>query len=213
MKIKEAFRYQNVLASWIAEIQSYLNNNSVILYNITEKHLRSSAIEGGKDEEIENPNRAEDLAEADLCINTLVDLYAEKLLLTQAIGKAKESDENGFNYDVAIEQNILREKLIQQMLKLSNISASKRKSYEVGYVFNQEGNQVQYKYPVETVYSLNFDKPHAQSILRKIQKERNDVSDAIEVFKLTTVIDFEPKYDMNMTATDLINQAESEKKA
>ena len=213
MKIKEAFRYQNVLASRIAEIQSYLSNNSVILYNIKEKHLRSSAIEGGRDEEFENPNRDEELAEANICINMLVDLYTEKLSLTQAIGKAKESDEKGFNYDVAIEQNILRDKLIQQLLKLSNISGNKRKSYEVGYTFNQEGNQVQYKYPVETVYSLDFDKPHVQSILRKIQKERNDVSDDIEIFKLSTVIDFEPKYDMNLSVTDLINQAESEKKA
>ena len=211
MRLKEAFRYQNSLTAFINLVKDALHANNPwgnqhILFDIKEHHLKSKANKDMQDETLENPKRTESDPAANTLINLYYDLCVEKLALTTAIGKAKQTYEK-FDYDSALEQNVLRGKMISTLQKICELKGSKSTNSGIDYMINQEGNQVQYCYPIEVEASIDFDRNRAKAMLAKITAERDVVSDDIEEAKLLINVEFNPKYDVNATFDDLIANA------
>ena len=70
MNLKEAFQAQNKINNLLEYIIDYLNDDNNIM-TITEKHLKSKAVNGQQDETID----CEDQKEEDFDINKLVVIY------------------------------------------------------------------------------------------------------------------------------------------
>lgn len=211
MRLKEAFRYQNALKGLIRGIQKKIGENEYNVNNyimMTEKvhHLRSQGNKDAADEVIENPQRDENTPAANTLINLFYDLNAEKIALTAAIGQAKKEYPK-LDYDAAIEQNIVRGNMIDTLSLVNALKGYKRLDTDTGYMINQEGNQVQYRYPTETEASIDFDRRRVKAMLAKLTSERDSVSDDIEEAKLMIEVNFVPKYDINATIDDIIADA------
>ena len=107
MNLKEAFQAQNKINNLLEYITDYLDNESNIM-TITEKHLKSKAVNSQQDETI----YCDDQKEEDFDINKLVVIY-QKLMkekISDSITKAKGKMD--FNLDSAVDLNKSRHSFI-----------------------------------------------------------------------------------------------------
>lgn len=200
MNLKESFRYQKFLDVLMRSAGSNLHNPCHSLVT-TKVHLRHAV----------NPE-AEDMTEVvdegefvpnDTVLAFMAHLIDEREKLSIAIGKAKASV--GFDVDAAIETNKFRQSLngcVRQMLRQVG---TKRKTKEIDYKFDINGQQVPYRYDVEITTTENYDKEAAKKLMRETIAKADEVSAAIDAAMINTTVEYEPPYDVNETFDDVLD--------
>ena len=88
MNLKEAFQAQNKIGELMAYIVRYLSNTDDVT-TITEKHLRSKALAGQQDEDVDASRRSEEGFDVGKLLTTWQKLMTERDAIGIAIGKAK----------------------------------------------------------------------------------------------------------------------------
>lgn len=218
MSIKEAGRYSNFLKSSIYQLEalsmigfeSRIQETKII-------HKRSKAKEGLEDIIETEPSvdliKVEDTSLEDID-KIIDDLILEKVLLTDAINRAKEKiliDVNGFlgdhklGLDAAIElSKSLRGKSDNFYLNLLRKEEGKFIGHETGYTFNIEGNQVAYIYETETKTKLLFSPDDYREENKKRLLLADGISESIDLFMTKALVDFKPKYSYLDSLDELI---------
>ena len=155
MNLKEAFQAQNKLEKLFSFASGYLDDEKNLI-SVTEKHFRSKAAEGQPDEKINIV--VDDKFPPDKVIDFLMILIDEREKLARAIHSAKSSMQ--FDLDSAVDVNKKRHAAAETLRGLRNFKSSSllEKNAGVGYVFNKEGNQVTYRYDIERVKTIDFDR-------------------------------------------------------
>lgn len=200
MKLKEAFRYQNALKSWIESAEYFLMDRDNVV-KIKETHKRSIANPDVNDEIKEINNRSMDVT-PNTIIDFLFELIVEKNKVSLAISEAKRK--NDVDLDATIEINKTNQRLAKVYKNLSNIKNTERVRQDKAYKFNAEGNQTPYYYDVEEVTSIDYDRDKVRKLQKKIEAENDSKSTEIESLQLNIEVNHTPKYDVNDSFEDLV---------
>ncbi len=204
MNLKEAFRYQRFINGLMSGINGrYLISGEAL--SVTKVHHRHDANPDAEDitETIEN----EDYIDVARCISFIDALVFEKHDLTAAINNAKRTI--GFDIDAAIESNKLKQEgrtALNSLLKRNK--PYKRVENGSDYKFNADGNQVSYYYTVDVEATERFDKTEVKKKMKQWITEADGVSADIDTAMVTTMVDFEPRFDVNDSFEDIIAEFE-----
>lgn len=199
MNLKESFRYQKFLDSLMRSAGANLQNPYHSL-KTTKVHLRHAV----------NPE-AEDMTEVvedgefvpnDTVLAFMAHLIDEREKLSIAIGKAKASV--GFDMDAAIETNKFRQSLNGSVRQMLRHVGTKRKTKEVDYKFDINGQQTPYRYDVEITTTENYDKEAAKALMRATIAKADEVSAAVDAAMINTIVEYEPPYDVNESFDDVL---------
>lgn len=210
MNLKEAFQAQNKLDDLFVYADSYLGN----LNNVTvtkEKHFRSKAAKGQQDEELDVTDYDEKKFPAEKVIDFLFVLIDERKKLSSAIDAAKAAMD--FPIDAAVDLNKKRHFAAGILRGLRQIQSTKvvRKNGGVGFVFNNEGNQTEYRYDLELIRTIDFDRNRVRSSLQKLQKEADEISTKIDAALIGTQVDYEYPFDLHASEVEVLEEYSMQK--
>ncbi len=201
MNLKESYRYANYLDVLLNTAYSYLRSKGFVT-TTKQNHLRSKANADALDEVIDVPKQYD----VDFTPNNLIDFVVsvldEKTLLVNAIADAKSKTE--INIDNAISMNKKKQEFVSVLNSLANIKPGERQKSGSDYKFNAEGNQVAYCYTVLETTSIDFDRNDVRALSKKYLKETDEISSKLDAIEINTILDFEPKFDVNSTFEEAV---------
>ncbi len=195
MNLKEAFQTQNRINDLLLYIVRYLSDTDNTM-TITEKHLRSKALAGQQDETADVSQKSKDDFDVNGLLSIWQKLMKEKEALGEAIGKAKV--EMDFNLDAAVDANKSRRAFISTLQLL----ASQKSSHELqkgegrGYVFNNDGNQTEYRYDIDRIMTIDYDRNKVRAVAKELYKEAEEISLKIDEALLKTKVDYTLPFDI-----------------
>lgn len=201
MVLKEAYRYQNYLDTLIREAQSYLTKNDFITKTI-QTHNRKKVNPDAEDEVVEVKTAYNvEFTPMDL-VNFIVKAIAEKEKLSNAIIKAKK------NTEIDIDSSVAMNKVKQNYIYILNSMASTKPSELVttgtGYKFNADGDQTSYYYDVKNVTTICYNRNNVRELIKKFQKETDDISTKLDTIQLMTHVDYTPIWSINDNLEDVV---------
>lgn len=201
MILKEAYRYQNYLSNLVSSAEGYLCKKDFIT-ETTQTHNRKKVNPEAEDEVmVVKTSYNVDFTPMQL-IEFINKALVEKQKLTNAIDTAKNNAE--INIDSSIEMNRIKQGYISVLSSMTKTKSSETVSRGSGYKFNADGNQVAYYYDIDNVTTINFDRNDVRSILKKLQRETDDVSTKIDAIQATAEVDYEPIWDLSDSLEDII---------
>lgn len=208
MNLKESYRYQNFLDRLLDTSYSYLRNKNYIT-TTTQEHMRKKANPDAENEimDVAKPFDVE-FAPNDI-IDFVMDVLAEKDSVSKAIAVAKSNTE--INIDNAIAMNIKRHDYITILESMVNTKPSETTVRGTGYRFNNEMNQVTYYYDVVQKTTIDFNRNDVKGLIKKLNRECDEISAKLDSIEINTVLDFAPKYDVNDKFEDIILVKTAEK--
>ena len=201
MNLKEAFQAQNKIEQLFDFVSGYLDDEKNLV-SVTEKHFRSKAADGQPDEKINVV--VENKFPPDKVIYLLMRLLNEREKLANAIHAAKSSMK--FDLDSAVDVNKKRRLVINILRGLRNFKSSSllEKNAGVGYVFNKEGNQTTYRYDIERVKTIDYNRDRVRKFIDTLQATADKVSNDIDTALISTPVDYELPFDVHANALELI---------
>lgn len=201
MILKEAYRYQNYLSNLISSAEGYLCKKDFIT-ETTQTHNRKKVNPEAEDEVmVVKTSYNVDFTPMQL-IEFINKALVEKQKLTNAIDTAKKNAE--INIDSSIEMNRVKQGYISVLSSMTKTKPSETISKGSGYKFNADGNQVAYYYDIDNVTTINFDRNDVRGILKKLQRETDDVSTKIDAIQATAEVDYEPVWDLSDSLEDIV---------
>lgn len=196
MNLKEAFQMQNKLGELLDFISNYVREYDNIM-TVTEKHLRSKALAGQQDDEVDVSNIGNERFSVDKLLTVWQELIVEKDALGLAIAKTKASMD--FNLDAAVDSNKIRHYMMPILHRLADCKSTHRldKGAGTAYVFNNDGNQTAYHYDIDIIKTINYDRNRVRNMIKDLHREAEELSIKIDEALLQTEVDFTPKYDLS----------------
>lgn len=201
MILKEAYRYQNYLSNLVSSAEGYLCKKDFIT-ETTQTHNRKKVNPEAEDEVMVVKTSYNVNFTPMQLIEFINKALVEKQKLTNAIDTAKKNAE--INIDSSIEVNKIKQGYISVLSSMTKTKSSETVSRGSGYKFNADGNQVAYYYDIDNVTTINFDRNDVRSILKKLQRETDDVSTKIDAIQATAEVDYEPIWDLSDSLEDII---------
>lgn len=201
MILKEAYRYQNYLTGLISESITLLRNNGWV--TTTEQFHNRKKVNPDADDEMiiaEKPYTF-DYTPKQL-IDFVVSAIKEKEKLSSAIEDTKKKASVDIDSSLAV--NKVKQDFMMCLKALARIKPCERKSIGTSYKFNADGNQVTYQYEVNSVTKIDFDRNSVQGLIKKYQKETDDISTEIDRIEVNAEVDYEPKWDINTLLEDAV---------
>lgn len=199
MNLKEAFRYQTFLDSLMHQAIMSVQSREHCLV-VTKTHLRSKV--NAEAEDFTEQVEVDEFFKNDDVISFMEFLIGEKAALTIAIDKAKASIE--FDIDAATAQNKFRQMMHNSLKYMIGYAPAKKIERGVGYKFNVEGNQTEYRYDVEVSSEEAYDKNRAKSVMRRVISDADEISTKIDAAKINTIVEYEPPFNVNESFNDVM---------
>ena len=190
MVLKESFRMQNHLSDLSQRALLFLSKTENVL-KVKEEHLRNKSYSGAENETIEVQRETE--MTADNVIGLYLDLLCEREKLAEAVGKAKTKA--GYDIDAAICMNKARQDAISRFRPLAALQSTQRDEEGSGYLINSEGNQSEYHYTIRSIKTIDFDRDALRGIIKRLQRESDEVSAKIDMTNVTLEVEYDPVYD------------------
>lgn len=197
MVLKESFRMQNHLCELSQKALLFLSRTENVL-RIKEEHLKRRSYSGAENETIEV--RRETEMTPDNVIGLYLDLMSEREKLAEAIGKAKTKA--GYDIDAAICMNKARQEAITRFRPLAALQSTEKDEEGKDYLINSDGNQSEYHYTIRSVKTIDFDREALKGIIKRLQRESDEVSAKIDITNVTLEVEYNPVYDTDDTFED-----------
>ena len=201
MNLKESFRYQNFLDALISSAKySIIDPRHSMI--VTKSHLRSKANPEAVDEIL--VDEVDDFHPNDKVVEFLLWAVKEKEVLSRIISDAKTTDE--FDLDSSVSSNRQRKEIIKSINSLLSKKEVKTKEYGTDYKFNIEGAQVSYRYEIEVERKENFNRAELKAVVKHLNSICDEVSSKIDEFLINTAIDYTPRFDVNASFDDVMEE-------
>lgn len=202
MILKEAFRYQNYLTSLFVQATGYLSREDFITTTI-QKHNRTKVNPDAQDEDIVVPKVfTVDYKPNDL-IDFVVKLIDEKQKLSNAITDTKKSLD--MDIDAAMSMNKTKQDFISVLRRMASIKSSESDKEGRSYKFNNDGDQVLYRYPVKEVKTIDYDRNAVKGLISKYKKETDQISTTRDRIDIMTEVDYTPVWEVDTPLEDILN--------
>lgn len=203
LTLKKSFEYQNYLNRMMNAVEGYLVHEGNTTTTV-QKHMRSKANADAVDEDVvvlkNNPS--------DYTVNQMVDflmaLFNEKELLTKAIDEAKANTE--INVDSSVALNKHRQTMMNIFNSMAKIKPSESTGSGYGYKFDVNGAQVRYVYDIKSVKTIDFNRDTVKSLVKKLNKDSDAVSEKLDLIHLQTKVDFEPQFELTDSIEDAMTK-------
>ena len=196
MNLKEAFQVQNIINDLFDHAKSYLmETNNVV--TVKEKHFRSKAVDGQPDEEIDVTDFNSKKFPAEYVIEFIIRLIDEREKLAHAIRSAKSNMD--FDLDAAVDSNKKRHSLAEALDWMARLQSTHtiHKNLGRGYVFNKEGNQTEYRYDIERIQTIDFDRNKLRKRIKDLYKKADKISNDIDAALIHTQVDYVFPFDIH----------------
>ena len=144
-----------------------------------------------------------------MVIGLYTDVLKEKEKLSEAISSAKAKAE--IDLDSALAINKAKQDAVSRLKSIAYLQASDTVTTGKDYLINSEGNQTPYYYNIRTVKTIDFDRDGLKGIIKRLQREADEVSTKIDLLNVTLEVDYEPKYDFDTSFEDAYEQYTSGK--
>lgn len=108
--------------------------------------------------------------------------------------------------DSAVGMNKLKQKYLNTLSAMGSMKNTERDGQATDYKFDINGEQKPYKYPVKEVTTIRYDRNSVKGLEKKTRRETSETSMKIDAAMVTTVVDFEPKYEIGSTLEDVVLQ-------
>lgn len=205
MNLKEAFQAQNKINALFEHFTDYLQSERNIT-TVKEKHFRSKAADGQTDEILDVTNYDNKIYYTNKVINFLMVLIDERAKIAKAIHAAKST--MIFDIDTAVDVNKKRHKAAEILRELRQLKSKSllRKNAGTGYVFNKDGNQTDFRYDVEVVTTIDFDRNKVRDLVQKLQIEADKVSNEIDAALIGTQVDYVLPFDSHASALEILEE-------
>ena len=201
MILKEAFRYQNYLTSLFVQATSYLSREDFITTTI-QNHNRSMVNPDAQDEKISVPKVFNvDYKPNDL-IDFVVKLIDEKQKLSNAITEAKKSLD--MDIDAAMSMNKTKQDFISVLRRMASIKSTESEKEGTSYKFNNDGDQVSYRYPVKEVKAIDYNRNTVKGLISKYKKETDQISTTRDRIDIMTDVDYTPLWEVDTPLEDIL---------
>ena len=205
MNLKDAFRFQNRLQSFIDEALAILNREQNVI-KVKNTYLRSKVMREAEDETVLVAPETEYYDNiTELCCFT-VHLLEEKEKLSAAIRKAKKT----LPVDLDSETNLnnLRYRAADTFRTMNDLRSAEQTIVGggTGYRFNAEGNQISYRCDVRRVTTINFNRNVVNKAMEQLNKKMRDISNAIDLQLVTSKVDYTEPFDVNATFKNAFNK-------
>ena len=196
MNLKEAFRYQNKIQSFMDEVQGILADDSNIT-KVENTNLRHKVMADAKDETVRVTPSSDYHPYINQLTSYLLWLLSEKQRLFEAIHRAKEQLSIDFDSEVSL--NALRQSAARTLRRMNDLRSSEQviANGGSGYRFNTDGNQVSYRCDVNRVVTINYDRNMVRRELAKLNKKSDETSAQLDLCMVTSKVDYEPPFDVN----------------
>ncbi len=196
MNLKEAFRYQNKLQSFMDEAQDVLDRENNIT-KVENTYLRHKMMPEAEDETIvaipdtEYGEQITDIAKF------LIYLLDEKKSLFAAIRNAKDALDIDMDSEVSL--NAARQSVARTFKHMNDLRCSEQtiSNGGTGYRFNAEGNQISYRCDVKRVTTINYDRNVIRTELSKLNKCADETSAKLDLCLVTSKVEYEAPFDVN----------------
>lgn len=201
MNLKESYRYANYLDRLLITADTYLRNKGFVT-TTEQNHLRSKANPDAQDEKIE----VQKPYDVDFTPNNIIDFVVkvinEKENLFSAIADAKATTE--INIDNAIAMNKKKQSFVNTLNTIVSIKPSETQSMGKDYKFDINNEQKPYSYQIISKTSIDFDRTSVKGLIKKYNKECDEISSKLDEIEITTQVDFTPLFDVNDSFEDLV---------
>lgn len=200
MNLKEAFRYQNFLDGLMSSAVISIQQREHCL-NVKKTH-HCSKVNAEAEDYVEDVEVGEEFIPNDDVIRFVEYLIEEKEKLSVEINNAKASI--SFDIDAATATNKYRQMVHNAIKGMLRHKPNTRIEAGCGYKFNVDGNQTSYRYDVEVESVEAYDKKMAKEVMRKTISDADEISTMIDSAKVTTVVNYNPPFDVNDNFNDVI---------
>ena len=196
MNLKEAFRYQNKLQSFMDEAQGILDSDANVT-KVENTYLRHKVMSEAEDETVLVAPDTEYYEQITEIAKFLLYLLDEKSRLFAAIRKAK--DTLSIDMDSEVSLNATRQGIARTFKRMNDLRNSEQtiSNGGTGYRFNAEGNQISYRCDVKRVTTINYDRNVIRTELGKLNRKADETSAQIDLCLVTSTVDYEPPFDVN----------------
>ena len=201
MILKEAFRYQNYLTSLFVQATSYLSREDFIT-TTTQNHNRSMVNPDAQDVKISVPKVFNVGYKPNDLIDFVVKLIDEKQKLSNAITEAKKLLD--MDIDAAMSMNKSKQDFISVLRRMAAIKPTESEKEGTSYKFNNDGDQVSYRYPVKEVKIIDYDRTAVKGLISKYKKETNQISTARDRIDIMTDVDYTPVWEVDTPLEDIL---------
>ena len=186
-----------------SHFSDYLGEDANVT-TVNEKHFRSRAAAGQIDETLDVTDYTSKVYPTDKVIDFLLVLIDEREKLARAIQAAKSQME--LDIDTAVDVNKKRHGAIEVLREMRQLKSSSllRKNFGTGFIFNNEGNQTNYRYDVEVVTTIDFDRNKIRATVDKLQKKADEVSAAIDAALINTEVNYVFPFDPHASAAEIL---------
>ena len=196
MNLKEAFRYQNKLQSFLDEAQSTLDRDSNVT-RVENTYLRHKVMPEAEDETVMDVAQTEYAEQITDVARFMIYLLEEKSRLFAAIRKAKDALDMDMDSEVSL--NAARQSIARTFKRMNDLRSSEQtiSNGGTGYRFNADGNQISYRCDVRQVTTINYDRKVIRAALGKLNQRADETSAKIDLCLVTSKVDYAPPFDVN----------------
>lgn len=202
MILKEAFRYQNYLSLLLSQAMNYLSCESYITTTI-QSHNRTKVNPDAQDEKITIQKPYNVIFEPNDLIDFVVKVIEEKEKLSNAIAVSKRTLE--FDIDAAMSINKMKQEFIQTLRRMAVIKSTELEKEGTSYKFNNDGDQVSYRYPVKEVKTIDYDRNTVKSLISKFKKETDKISTERDRIDIMIEVNYDPIWEVDTPLEDILN--------
>lgn len=201
MNLKEAFRYQNKIRSFMETAQNILAIDANIT-TVQNTYLRHKLMAEMEDETVTVVPDAEFHDRITKVVKFLIYLLNEKERLSVAIRKSKAGLD--FDVDGEVSLNATRQSVAETLTRMNDLRNSEQiiSGGGTGYRFNVDGNQVPYRCDVKRVTTINYDRNVIRSELTKLYKKADEISAKIDLSLVTSSVEYNPPFEINISFAD-----------
>ena len=201
MILKEAFRYQNYLTSLFVQATSYLSREDFIT-TTTQNHNRSMVNPDAQDKKISVPKVFNVGYKPNDLIDFVVKLIDEKQKLSNAITEAKKSLD--MDIDAAMSMNKTKQDFISVLRRMASIKSTESEKEGTSYKFNNDGDQVSYRYPVKEVKAIDYNRNTVKGLISKYKKETDQISTTRDRIDIMTEVNYDPIWEVDTPLEDIL---------
>ena len=196
MNLKEAFRYQNKLQSFLDEAQSILDRDANIT-KVENTYLRRKVMAEAEDETVVPVPETEYYEQITDIARFLLHLLGEKETLSAAIRTVKGALDIDMDSEVSL--NAARQSVARTFRRMNDLRCSEQTipNGGSGYRFNADGNQITYRCDVRRVTTINYDRKVIRAALTKLDRRADETSAKIDLCLVTSDVAYTPPFDVN----------------
>ena len=135
-------------------------------------------------------------------IDFVVKLIDEKQKLSNAIAEVKKSLD--IDVDAAMSMNKTKQDFISVLRRMASIKPNETDKEGTSYKFNNDGDQVSYRYPVKEVKIIDYDRNVVKGLISKYKKETDEVSTTRDRIDIMTDVDYTPVWEVDTPLEDIL---------